>query len=101
MRRHAFVFVLCVIIVVLRRPDAIFHAQFWAEDGKMWYAEAYHFGIQSLWHPATGNVELLPRFVAWVAQIFPLSAAPPFFNSVGIVIQILPALFLMSPRCRK
>jgi len=101
MRRRAFVFVLCVIIVMLRRPDAIFHAQFWAEDGKMWYADAYHWGIQSLWHPATGNVELLPRFVAWVAQILPFSAAPLFFNCMGTLIQILPAMFLMSPRCSK
>jgi hypothetical protein len=101
MRRHVFVFVLCFIVVLLRRPDALFHAQFWAEDGKLWYAEAYNFGFQTLVHPAAGYFQTLPRLAALLALLLPLSAAPLLLNCIAIAFQILPAQFLMSSRCRE
>ncbi len=36
-------------LLILRRPDAVLHAQFWAEDGVVWFADAYNFGaLQAL-----------------------------------------------------
>lgn len=37
-----------VVIVISRRPDAVTNAQFWAEDGKYWFAAAYNHGAQAL-----------------------------------------------------
>ena len=45
---HISVFLAAFLVVFSRRPDAILNAQFWAEDGKFWYADAYHFGAHSL-----------------------------------------------------
>jgi len=100
MRRHAFVFVIAFVLVLLRRPDAIFHAQFWAEDGSLWYAEAYNVGISTFLHPAAGYFQTLPRIAVLMALILPLSAAPLVLNVIAIVIQILPVNFLLSSRCR-
>ena len=36
------------LMIFSRRPDAILHAQFFAEDGKAWYADAYQFGARCL-----------------------------------------------------
>jgi len=101
MRRHAVVFIVCFVIVLLRRPDAILHAQFWAEDGKLWYAEAYNIGLSSLIHPAAGYFQTLPRLTALAALPLPLSVAPLFLNVIAIVFQILPVHFLLSSRCRE
>jgi len=35
---------LAVIAIVSRRPDVILHPQFYAEDGVVWYAQAYSLG---------------------------------------------------------
>jgi hypothetical protein len=88
-------------LLVLRRPDAVTHAQFWAEDGVVWYADAYNLGaLSALARPRDGYVQVLPRLVAGVALSVPMLRAPLLMNLLALVIQSLPALFLISPRMR-
>src|SRR5437773_11818368 len=86
-------------IVVSRRPDAVSNPQFWAEDGKFWYADAYNTGgIGIFLQPYYGYLHLVPRLTALVAQALPLRLGPLAFNVVAIVIEILPVLLLVSSR---
>jgi len=55
-----------------RRPDAIVHAQFWAEDGKIFFEGALYRGLSSLWQPYGGYFHLYPRIVAWLCEASPL-----------------------------
>ena len=93
------VFALGFAIVVARRPDAISNPQFWAEDGKFWYADAYNTGGIGLFlKPYYGYLHLVPRLTALVAQALPLRLGPLLFNLVAIVIEILPVQLLVSSR---
>ncbi|HEU5348124.1 MAG TPA: hypothetical protein VFU63_05890, partial [Ktedonobacterales bacterium] len=85
-------------LIVSRRPDALFNAQFWAEDG-VWFSQAYNLGsLPALLIPNVGYLSLIPRLTAALAMLFPLLYAPLIFNVVGIVFQSLPAVFLFSGR---
>lgn len=96
---HLIVFFIAFAIVVSRRPDALFNPQFWAEDGTVWYAEAYNQGIlPSLFLPHTGYLQTISRLSASLAQFFPLAFAPLIFNLVAIAIQILPVNLVISSR---
>jgi hypothetical protein len=95
---RAIVFLCAVAIIISRRPDAIFHAQFWAEDGMVFYADAYQAGIHSLFWPFAKYFILFMRLVALAAQPFGLSRAPLIFNVVAIVTQAVPVLLLLSSR---
>lgn len=98
-RLHVLVFVIAFAIIVARRPDALFNAQFWAEDGKAWYADAYNLGaIRSLFLPYAGYFNSVARLTASFAQFLPLAWAPLIFNLVAIIIQILPATLVTSSR---
>ena len=100
LRRAVLVFLFFAAVVVSRRPDVLSHAQFWAEDGKIWYADAYNLGaLQPLLHPAAGYFVTFPRLVALVGLLLPMAAVPLMFNCVAIVFQVLPAQFLLSSRC--
>jgi len=93
------VFGLALAIVVSRRPDAVSNPQFWAEDGKFWYADAYNTGgVGPLLQPYYGYLHLVPRLTALVAQALPLRRGPLLFNLVAIVIEILPVQLLVSSR---
>lgn len=93
------VFLAAVLIVISRRPDAVFHPQFWAEDGAVWFAQAHSLGAwRALLQPETGYFCMLPRLAAAMAQLVPLSAAPLLFNLIAIVVQVLPVNFLVSSR---
>lgn len=97
---HGTVFVSGFLIIFSRRPDAILNAQFWAEDGQRWYADAYHFGLRCLLMPDElgGYFHTASRLCGLMALVVPFSLAPLVMNLCAIVIQILPASFFLSSR---
>jgi len=88
-------------LLFLRRPDALLRAQFWAEDGVVWFADAYNFGaLKALLRARDGYLQTLPRLASAVALWAPLVRAPLVTNLIALVIEALPPLFLVSARMR-
>ncbi|MDZ8108407.1 MAG: hypothetical protein RM338_22665 [Nostoc sp. DedQUE12a] len=99
---HIIMFLLAFILIISRRPDAILNPQFWAEDGTVFYAQAYNNGsLNSLFLPYAGYLHAVPRLTAAFSMLFPLKSAPLVFNLIAIIIQILPVNFLISSRFSK
>jgi hypothetical protein len=98
--RFVSVFALALAIIVLRRPDAILNPQFWAEDGRLFYADAYNRGIIAplLSLPKAGYLVLFPRLIAAFSQIFPLSWAPLTFTFAAFALRIMPVGLILSSR---
>lgn len=95
------VFFVSAALIVSRRPDALFNPQFFAEDGSVWFREAFMFGwFTSLLHSRNGYFQTIPRLVSAVALLVPFRFAPLVMNLTGITIQVLPVNFLLSARCR-
>lgn len=92
------VFVIGVLLVICRRPDAVSYPQFWAEDGSSWFADAYNTGASSLLQSYEGYLVTLPRLVALSSVHLSLQQAALVFNLVAITIQVAPAAFFMSRR---
>lgn len=89
-------YVLLVLIVIFRRPDAFYDAQFWGEEGSVFYAEAYHQGISSLFHTCGGYFHLIPRLLSLICiQIsLPLHLVPFVFTYTWLAILIFLARYL-------
>jgi len=86
-------------IIISRNPSSITNPQFWAEDGRNWYADAYNHGIlYSLATPEAGYFQTFSRLVAIVSQAFELDFAPLFFFLVAAAVQITVAAFIASDR---
>ena len=99
---HFGIFLASCFVIILRRPDMILHAQFYAEDGAIWYATAYNFGWwRVLFSPYEGYLHLLPRLTAGVALLAPMVYAPLIENLVAIAVQTLPVNLLLSPRLER
>jgi hypothetical protein len=89
---------LFVAILFFRSPQAILHADFWGEDGAVWYHDAYEIGWHSLLSQHTGYLQSTSRLVALSAQNFRLSWGPTFFALAALMIQALPPTLLISKR---
>ncbi len=85
-------------IIILRNPDALFHPQFWAEDGTLWYRDAYNIGAAALVHPALGYLQTIARLSAFLGTQFPLAWVPAIYAMIAFFIQVLPAGLLLSKR---
>jgi hypothetical protein len=95
---HIGTFLIALLILFSRRPDAILNAQFYAEDGTFWYADAYHHSWHCLFMSEQGYLHTVPRLVALFALIFPLALAPFVMNLIALFFQILPINFFLSSR---
>jgi hypothetical protein len=85
-------------LVITRRPDAITNPQFWAEDGKYWFADAYTHGAQALLQSNEGYLQTLPWLVAAPVAGLSLGHAALVFNLAGIALQVAPVAFFLSRR---
>jgi hypothetical protein len=94
------VFLAAFLIIFSRRPDAITNAQFFAEDGQRWYADAYRFGMRSLVIPdeAGGYLHTAPRLAALLSLLVPFSRAPLVMNLCAVLVQVLPVIVFVSSR---
>jgi len=95
---HAAIFFLAFLVLFARRPDAILNAQFYAEDGKYWFAEAYNLGWHCLFLPVGGYLNSLSRLIGLLTLLFPLVYVPLVMNVCAIAFQILPLHVFLSSR---
>ena len=86
------------LLLLCRRPAALLHADFWAEDGWRWYPDAYNQGWHSLFEPYAGYLQTICRVVALATQAVPLLWAPTVFALSALCIQTAAAALLASPR---
>ena len=96
----ASVIVLTVFMWCYRRPDALTYPQFWAEDGVIFFADAYHHGFSSLWRDHGGYYHLVPRVVALLGlSLIPLVYQPLFYNLVCLfgILAIIAYLWFRLP----
>jgi hypothetical protein len=96
---HAAIFLLAFTVVIARRPDAVFHAQFYAEDGSKWFADAYNYGWwRVLLSPYEGYLHLVPRITGAIALLVPFSRAALVENLIAISLYAVPVNLLLSSR---
>jgi len=96
---HILIFLFAYAVLISRRPDAVLHPQFYAEDGHVWFADAYNLGWwTALFRAQDGYFQTFPRLGAALALLFPLAVAPLVLNLIAIAVQALPVTILLSKR---
>jgi hypothetical protein len=96
---HCGIFILACAVVIARRPGSVLSAQFYAEDGRVFFQQAYNEGWWSvLFRPYGGYFQVVPRLGGALALLVKLSFAPIVLNIVAIAGQALPVNLLASSR---
>jgi hypothetical protein len=99
LRKHIEFFLISFAVLFVRRPDGIFRAQYWAEDGHVWIADAYNLGRwHAFFHTWSSCYQTLPRLTAALALFAPLALTPLLLNIMAFAIQALPVNILLSSR---
>lgn len=78
----------------LRLPGTFLYPSFWAEDLTIFFKESIEMGPAALGQPIYGSYHTLPRLIALVASLCPISWAPALFAlGAGLVSSVCLALF--------
>lgn len=103
--RHDYEFLLLALGVLAaglllfsRAPGHLTDPELWAEDGRVWLQQAYQDGAKCLLRPEVGYLQTISRLTAFFTLAFPLRWAPLIFAAIAFVIQLMPAILLLSPR---
>ena len=86
------------LLLFARNPSVLLAPRFWAEDGWVWYPDAYQYGLAALTRPIAGYLQTLPRLIALVVEQARLVHAPALFAIAAFIIQLAPPLLLVSTR---
>jgi len=88
-------------ILLARRPEAIFNAQFWAEDGAIFFADQMRVGF---WHavvvPYSGYLHVVPRILAALLSGFRIYRLPTAYGVLSVPIAALCCCAFAWPRFR-
>jgi len=90
-----------VILFCLKAYSFILNAQFWAEDGPIFYKQAWENGISSISSSYAGYHVVTIRIVAYLSTFFSIDYAPTICNLFTLALQILPLYFIFSQRLNK
>ena len=101
MKTRTFFFMLfCVSFLLLfqRHTHVLIGANFWAEDGTIFYAQMHNEGLISFFYPYAGYMHLIPRLTVLFALPFGVINGPYVVNFIALLLHTLPVLFLFSER---
>lgn len=85
--RFLLLFVLILLLLVLRRPDAVTNPQFWAEDGTLFFSsQLNHPGLGVIFETHKGYLLLIPRLVSAFAAVFASSRFPLILNLCALAL---------------
>ncbi len=97
--RYGLALVAAMALLWARAPERLLAPQFYAEDGWVFFADAFNLPTwQALTAPYNGYDHLFPRLLAELSQWLPLRVAPLAFSlSALIITAICLTWFLLPP----
>lgn len=87
-----------ISLLVLKKPDAFAHPQFWAEDGRIFFVQAKLQGWTSLYTPYAGYLHTWLRLIAHCVDSLPTAWIPALYNYISALGTALVASRIFSPR---
>ena len=95
----ALLFVVGILLCSLRRPAAFFYPDLIAEDGSIFFQDAYNLGLfRSLLEPYSGYFHSLSRILAWIGVVLvPLEFLPIGFALSSAAVASFCLSFFYSP----
>ncbi len=91
-----------IVLVVLRLPVVSEHGRFWAEEGRLYFRNAWRLPWwQVLFRPENGYLSLYANMSALLARYcVPLEEAPRLTTGAALLAQCLPILVVVTARDR-
>ena len=93
----------CVLSVALlalirRTPWIVSNPQFWAEDGPLFFSDAYQSPFKSILQPYAGYYLLVPRLIAAAATVLPPKYCPTVYVWMAAALVLAVCALVLSPR---
>lgn len=92
------IFMISALLIFLRRPDIVLSPIPWAEDGRIWLAQAHNIGVSSIFMVQDGYMQTISRIAYIIGNAFGLEYAPLVANIIAISLRCSMCAFFMTRR---
>ena len=100
-RKKQMVFMISFVFLFAFAHDRFIHPRFWAEDGVVFFQQAYQHGLSSFIIPYAGYLHVIPRLVAYLTvKLIPYRFAPLVFNYSAVLLFMLTIWQVMTSRIK-
>ena len=100
--KHLLLWFGLVAMILLRMPSLWAPRQFMAEDGRVFFADAWSLPVwESVLLPYAGYFHLLPRLLAEMASLLPLAWQPTLFPLLATAVNALIFSLFFLPHFRR
>lgn len=96
--KQAAVLLALIAILFYKFPSAFLSPALFAEDGPIFFFQAYKESAASLIHPYAGYLHLVTRIFAWICSWLPLETIPSAYVWCSVLAVWLVALYIMGLR---
>ncbi len=87
--------VISALMLHHRRPDALFNAQFWMEDGEVFFLDSYRVGFLSIFIPYAEYLHVFPRTISIIGHyLVPIGQLPLFYNIMSLTAFLLTIVYI-------
>ena len=76
------------MMLFFRARDVFDHPQFWAEDGSVFFQNAWTDGLVSIAYAYAGYLHIVPRVVALAVEPFGAVAAPGLYVTAAVLLML-------------
>src|SRR4051812_38376463 len=97
-RERAFYVAVILLVYCIRSAPFLLNAQFWAEDGVVYFQDAWNNGLSTVFKPYAGYYCSISRIIALIGAQFPVEQGPLVFALITFVLQALPLCLIFSER---
>jgi len=85
---------IALALLFFRETDLFFNPRFWAEEGLVYFHDAYINGIASLLHAHQGYFSLTPNLATHLATLVDLRMAPHLTLAIALIVQLIPFVLI-------
>jgi len=79
---------LAACLLVLRGSPRLWNAALYAEDGQIFLTQAHNSGFAAFAQPYAGYLHLIPRTIAALLWLFPITAAPSLYVAAALLVHV-------------
>lgn len=81
-------------IIIIRDLRLFIDPQLWAEEGTIYFREAYFYGFKTIFKVELGYYSLLPRIFSYISAQFPLETVPMFMILFSLFVWLVPHILI-------
>jgi len=90
------ILIFTLLIICFREVSLLITPRFWAEEGTVYFLNAYSDGIMAIFYANQGYFSIIPNIATFFSTLVPLEYAPIPTLIISLLVILIPSILIIS-----